>query len=50
VSNLNNVCECGQLVIPNDLKVGGNDGIVEIYAPNLILQQEKLILFINKYA
>jgi len=36
------VCECYQLVIPDDLQVGGNNGIVEIYAPNLNTATRKL--------
>jgi len=36
------VHKCCQLVISDDLKVGGNNGIVEIYAPNLNTATRKL--------
>jgi len=42
VPYFNIVYKCCQLVILDDLKVGGNNGIVEIYFPNLNTASMKL--------
>jgi len=41
VSYLSIIYKCCQLVIYDDLKVGGNNGIVEIYAANLHIASTK---------